>query len=152
MGEIRHELLPNRLQVSEPGYVPRQQNDVTIRKGHGADLQDAGRRRQLHLGRLFQPRLAGPECQRVDAMVSDNLHQRTADRALVGGEHHPGRRIEPADLSPAQQKNGLLNVIDDAEWHWARLRGTRRRDRRGLWGMPGVCGSASPEAGHSGRI
>jgi len=40
VGQIGHELLPDRLQVAEPGNVPRQQHEVAIRKGHRADLQD----------------------------------------------------------------------------------------------------------------
>jgi hypothetical protein len=128
VGQIGHELLPNRLQVAKPGYVSRQQNEAAIHKGHGAELQDPAGNGQFNLGRLFKPRLARSERQSIDAMVSNDLNQRPANRLLEEGEHQLRRRVEPPDESPIQDKNPLFYVVDDPGQHWARLGGIDRRE------------------------
>src|SRR6184192_2553545 len=154
MGQVGHELLPNRLEVAQPGYVSCQENQGSILTGHRADLQDAVRTGQFHLGCMLKPRFARSECQPVDSMVSNDLNQRTANWMLDVREHQPRRRVEPPDLRPNQQEGALFNVVDDLSEHRGRLGDIERKLGSGLCGGRATISyrSPSPEARHPGRM
>src|SRR5439155_7460082 len=154
MGQVGHELLPNRLEVAQPGYVSCQKNQGSILTGHRADLQDAARTGQFHLGCMLKPRLARLECQPVDSMVSNDLNQRTANWMLDVWEHQPCRWVEPPDLRPDQQEGALFDVVDDRSEHRARLGGIDRQLGSRLYRGSATISyrSPSPEARHPGRM
>src|SRR6266550_8771217 len=154
MGQVGDELLPNRLEVAQPGYVSCQENQGPIPSGHRADLQDAARSGQFHLGCMLEPRLARSECQLVDSMVSNDLNQWTANWMLDLRKHLPCRRVRPVDLGPDQHEGALFNVVDDLSEHRARLGEIDRTLRNRLYGGPATIsyGPPSPEARHLGRM
>ena len=153
MRQVGDELLADRLEVTQPGHVSRQENQGPALNGPRAHLQNATRTGRLDLGRMLKPRLARSECQGVDSMVSNDFNQWTANRMLDGGEHQPRRRVEPPDLDPDQQQDALFNVVDDLGERRA-LASIDRRLGSGLYRRLATLRyrSPSPEPGHLGRM